>query len=122
MSVEAIIYDAIGTIANGNVFPDIAPAFPSQANPGPPWITYQEVGGQAFNTLDSTTPVLRNSRVAIKVYSLTRGEACAVLEQCFQALANPIVKAVPIGAPISTFEAATLLYGSALDFSITFNV
>jgi hypothetical protein len=42
------------------------------------------------------------------------------MEQAFQALANPVVKAVPIGGPVSTFESDTLLYGSSLDFSITY--
>jgi hypothetical protein len=116
MSAESICYAALSTLANGNVFPDLAPA-----QTAPPWITFQSVGGQAFNNLDGTTPGLRNARMAIKVYSRSRTEANAVLEQCFQALANPVVKAVPIGAPISTFETDTLLYGSSLDFSLTYN-
>lgn len=116
MTAEDIIYGALELLANGNVFPDLAPA-----NTNPPWITFQDVGGQAFNNLDGTTPGLRNSRVAIKVYSRTRGEANAVLEQCFQALANPIVNAVPIGGPVSSFESETLLYGRALDFSLNYN-
>jgi hypothetical protein len=56
----------------------------------------------------------------ITVWSKTRAQSLSIMEQAFQALVNPAVKAVPIGAPVSTFEADTLLYGSRLDFSITY--
>jgi hypothetical protein len=115
MTVEAIVYGALQALAAGSVFPDVAPA----ATPAP-WITYQAVGGQAFPSLDSTTPVLRNQRVQVTVWSKTRANAADLMEQVFEALVNPAVKAVPIGAPVSTFEKDTLLYGSTLDFSITY--
>jgi hypothetical protein len=115
MTAESIIYGALSTLVSGNVFPDVAPA----ATPAP-WITYQAVGGQDFNTVDSETPTTFNARMQITIWSKTRAEAVSIMKQAFQALANPVVKAVPIGGPVSTFEADTLLYGSRLDFSITY--
>jgi hypothetical protein len=115
MTVEAIVYAALSALASGQVFPDIAPA----KTPAP-WITYQAVGGQAFPMLDASTPITRNARVQVNVWAKTRAQAAELMEQAFQALANPVVKAVPIGAPVSTFEPDTLLYGASLDFSITF--
>jgi hypothetical protein len=115
MTAESIVYGALSTLAGGNVFPDIAPAATVA-----PWCTYQSVGGQSFSTIDSVTPVTRNSRMQVTVWAKTRSQAASIMEQAFQALVNPVVKAVPIGAPVSTFEPDTLLYGSSLDFSITF--
>ncbi|CAB3795509.1 DUF3168 domain-containing protein [Pararobbsia alpina] len=115
MTAEAIVYAALETLANGQVFPDVAPA----KTPAP-WITYQAVGGQAFNTVDGETPALRNARMQISVYATTRLGAALIMEQAFQALVNPAVKAVPIGGPVSGFEKDTLLYASTLDFSITY--
>lgn len=117
-TVESIVYGALSPLAGGNVFPDVAPSGFSQG--GQPWVTYQSVGGQSFATVDAATPVLRNARVQVSVWAYTRKQAAELMEQCFQALANPTVRAVPIGAPVSTFEADTLLYGSYLDFSITY--
>lgn len=117
MSAEAIVYAALSALVNGNVFPDLAPA-----QTPPPWICYTAVGGQSYPSLDGTTPGLRNARMQVVVYSRSRSEAASVMEQVFQALANQTVNAVPIGAPVSTFEADTLLYGSSLDFSITFRI
>lgn len=115
MTAESIVYGALSALANGNVYPDVAPAATVA-----PWITYQAVGGQTFVTLDADTPSTRNSRMQVTVWAKTRSQSASIMEQVFQALVNPAVKAVPIGAPVSTFEADTLLYGSTLDFSITY--
>ena len=117
-TVESIVYGALSPLAGGNVFPDVAPSGSAQG--GQPWITYQAVGGQAFATVDAATPVLRNARVQVTVWAYTRKNAAEIMEQCFQALVNPAVRAVPIGAPVSTFEGDTRLYGASLDFSITY--
>jgi hypothetical protein len=116
MTVEAIVYAALSALASGQVFPDVA-----QAKTPAPWITYQAVGGEAYPTVDGATPGLRNARVQVTVWAKTRAQAADLMEQAFQALANPAVKAVPIGAPVSTFEADTLLYGSSLDFSLNYS-
>jgi hypothetical protein len=115
MTVEAIVYGALASLAPVQVFPDVAPG----STPAP-WITYQAVGGQSFATVDAATPVTRNARVQVSVWAKSRLQAAEIMEQAFQALANPVVKAVPIGGPVSTFESDTLLYGSSLDFSITY--
>lgn len=115
MTAEAVVYGALQALASGSVFPDIAPA----ATPAP-WVTYQSVGGVDYATVDSETPSLFNSRMQINVWSKTRAEAASIMKQVYAALVNPAVKGVPVGAPVSTFEADTLLYGSRLDFSINF--
>ena len=116
MTAEAIVYGALESLANGQVYPDVAPP-----NTTAPWITYQSAGGQSFGTVDGATPSTRNARMQIAVWARSRLGAAALMEQAFQALANPTVKAVPIGAPVSVFENDTLLYGSRLDFSLTYS-
>jgi hypothetical protein len=113
MSVEQIVYAALSGLANGSVYPDVAPAHTPA-----PWITYQAVGGQSFATVDAATPTTRNARVQVTAWANTRLGAAALMEQVFQALVNPTVRAIPIGAPMSIYESDTLLYGSRLDFSL----
>jgi hypothetical protein len=116
MSVEQIVYAALSGLANGSVYPDVAPAHTPA-----PWLTYQAVGGQSFATVDAATPTTRNVRVQVTAWANTRLGAAALMEEAFQALVNPSVKAVPIGGPVSTYEPDTLLYGSTLDFSVTYS-
>lgn len=116
MTAEAIVVAALAALAGGQVFPDVAPA-----NTNAPWITFQAAGGQSFSTVDGATPGVRNSRMQVAVWSRSRLEAATIMEQAFQALVNTTVKATPIGAPVSTFEKDTLLYGSTLDFSINYS-
>lgn len=115
MSVEQIVYAALSGLAGGAIYPDVAPA-----QTPPPWVTYQAVGGQAFSTVSASTPATRNARVQLTVWANTRLGAATLMEQVFQALVNPSVKAVPLGAPVSMYESDTLLYGSRLDFSIIY--
>jgi hypothetical protein len=56
----------------------------------------------------------------VTVWAATRLGAALLMEDCYQALVNPTVKAVPLGAPTSLYEVDTLLYGSRLDFSIKY--
>lgn len=115
MTVEAIVFAALGSLAGGNVYPDVAPAHTPA-----PWVTYQAAGGKGSAYVDGTAQVLRNSRVQVTVWASTRMGAANLMESCYQALVNPTVKAVPIGAPTSIYESDTLLYGSRLDFSISY--
>jgi hypothetical protein len=115
MTVEQIVYSALGGLAGGSVYPDVAPAHTPA-----PWVVYQAVGGQGSAYVDGTAQATRNSRVQVTVWSDTRLSAADLMEACYQALVNPTVKAVPIGSPVSIYESDTLLYGSRLDFSITY--
>lgn len=114
-TAEEIVYGALASLADGNVFPDLAP-------PGTPapWITYLAAGGVDHTTLDDTESTL-NARVQIDVWTHSRADTAALMAQVRTALKSPPVRAVPIGAPVSSFESDTLLYGSRLDFSITYS-
>lgn len=114
-SAEAIVYEAIKTLASGGVFPDLAPV-----NTARPFIVFQAVGGQSTNYL-SNTDNLQNARVQISVWADDRLTAVAVMQSVIEALTPAPIFATSIGAPVSTWEFDTKLYGSRLDFSIWWN-
>lgn len=115
MIAEQVIVSALGGLAGVAVYPDVAPG----KTPAP-WVTYQAVGGPDTANLDGTAKMLRSSRMQVTVWADTRMGAALLMENCYQALVNPTVKAVPIGSPVSIYEDDTLLYGSRLDFSIKY--
>jgi hypothetical protein len=111
-SAESITYGALKTLAGGRVYPDVAPASPVK-----PYIVYQSVGGVDETTFDGADS-LQNSRMQVSVWSASRGEAGAIIQQVRAALTAEPVRGVPIGAPVSVYEDDTKLYGSQQDFSI----
>lgn len=113
-SAEAIVAGAIKALVGGRCYPDVAPA-----NTVRPYATYQAVGGQSPNYL-SNTVALQNARMQVNVWADSRASALAVMQSVIAALSGDPVKATTIGAPVSTYEADTKLYGSREDFSIWF--
>ncbi|MGO4278212.1 DUF3168 domain-containing protein [Cupriavidus sp. RAF20_2] len=112
-SAESIIVAALAGL-NVKVYPDVAPAVSTG-----PYITYQAVGGQDTNALDGPAD-LQNARMQVNVWAPTRGAAVSTMRAVFAALTDPTVGGIPIGAPVSTYESDTKLYGSRLDVSIWF--
>lgn len=114
-SAESIVYGAIWTLASGRVYPDEAPLATVR-----PFIVYQAVGGQSTNYL-SNTDNLQNARMQISVWADDRITAGNIMQSVIDALTPAPIFAVTIGAPVSTWEFDTKLYGSRLDFSIWWN-
>lgn len=114
-SAEAIVYGALQSLASGNVYPDVAPG-----GVVAPFIVYQAVGGQSTNYL-SNTDNLQNARVQVAVWANDRLTAVALMQSVISALSGSPIYGVSIGAPVSTWEFDTKLYGSRLDFSIWWN-
>lgn len=118
-SAETIVFGALkALVPNGDgtfrVYPDVAPAGALR-----PYITYQAVGGQSPNYLSSTVD-LQNARMQLNVWADTRAAATTLMQSVIPALTGPGIKAVTIGAPVSSYESDTKLYGSRSDFSIWF--
>lgn len=113
-SAESIVYGALRSLASDRVYPDVAP-------PGVvrPYFTYQAVGGEDANALGGPAD-LQNARMQINAWADTRAEAVSMMRAAYGALTGDAIKAVPIGASASTYEADTKLYGSRLDFSLWF--
>lgn len=118
-SAESTVFAAIkALVPNGDgtfrVYPDVAPAVVLH-----PYITYQAAGGQSPNYLSNTVD-LQNARMQLNVWADSRSAATALMQSVISALTGQAVKATTIGAPVSSYEPDTKLYGSRQDFSIWF--
>jgi len=113
-SAEQIVHDALTALGMGGVYPDVA----SQNAPRP-WFTYQAIGGQSINQLDDVV-ALQNARMQVNAWATTRAAAVAMISAASAALCFEPVLATSIGAPVSTYEPDTKLFGSRQDFSIWF--
>lgn len=116
MTVESNVFDALKTLVTNRVYPDVAPSGAVK-----PYITYQQVGGQAANFLESATVGLRNGRFQINTWATTRAEAMSLCRSAEDAMVtSATLRAYVLGAPVSTYEEDTLLYGARQDFGVWF--
>lgn len=113
-SAEAIVYGALRALVVDRCYPDVGPSGVAR-----PYITYQAVGGQSPNYLSNNVD-LQNARMQINVWADKRSDATSLMQSVIAALTGPAIKAVTIGAPVSSYEPDTKLYGSREDFSIWF--
>lgn len=114
MSEESLINTALKDLVGGRVYPDVAPAGAEA-----PYITYQDVGGQAVGFLDGTVPARQNARVQFAVWSKTRLEAKAMLAAAFAALrATPSMQVSALGSPTTDSDPATGLRCARQDLSV----
>lgn len=114
MSLEPQIFAAIAGLVADRVYPDIAPEKTQL-----PYITYQQVGGDAVNYTDKTVPNSRNARVQVNVWAATRLAASALADQVEDALR--VVTSFDtevLGARVSVYEQDTKLRGARQDFSV----
>jgi len=115
--IETIVFGALkGLVNNGDgtfrCYPDVGPA-----NVVRPYITYQQVSGQSPNILNDVI-AQQNARVQINVWADNRLDASSLMQSVAAILTNATYQGVSLGAPVSTFELDTRLYGSRQDFSI----
>lgn len=114
MTIEEQLYTALEGLAEGRVFPDIAP----QDTPTP-YITYQAVGGEPIDMLDGTIPDKSNVRMQINVWSKSRIEASelgALVELTIrqQTSMQPTV----LTGRVATLDEETQYRGTMQDFSL----
>jgi hypothetical protein len=113
MSLDARIGPVLRPLASGQAYPDVPP--PGIAGP---YITWQQVGGQVVNFVDTATAVSkRNARVQVEAWTDRRSTASALMASAEDAL-KAQVQAFALGAAVSLHEPDLQLYGSRQDFSI----
>jgi hypothetical protein len=113
MSVDAEIFAALSSLAGGRIFPDIAP----EGTPLP-YVTFQQVGGDAVNYLDGSAPGKRNARIQVNVWAETRSSASQLSDQVEDAMrAAHGLQTEVLGARASLYESAKLR-GARQDFSV----
>lgn len=107
MSLETDLSALLKAIC-ARTYPDVAPA-----NTATPYITWQQLGGEALRFGDNTAPDKRNSLMQINVWSKSRIESVTLIRQIEDAVcASSAWQAVPQGEARSTYEPDMLLYGS----------
>lgn len=114
MTVEAQIVTTLTSLVSGRIFPDVAPL-----NTTRPYITYQQIGGQAINYTSADTPNRQNGYFQINTWAATRTAAAALALQIEDAMrAATAFVATPQTAPIAQHEPDLNLYGTIQDFNI----
>lgn len=116
MSLESDLFSALGPMCSNRVFPDVAPIKTAR-----PYVTYQQVGGEAENFLESAVVGKRNARMQINVWADTRAAAMTLCRSIEDTLVtNTTLRAHILGSPVSLYEDETSppLYGTRQDFSI----
>ncbi|MBN3758161.1 DUF3168 domain-containing protein [Paraburkholderia sp. Tr-20389] len=109
------MYAALQQTGCVHIFPDVAPEGTT-----PPWLAYQMVGGQTTAYV-SNRPGLKNARIQISVWAVSRFEAGTLMHRAIAVLCDPPTGITLIGAPISTYEHKTALYGATADFSVWYS-
>lgn len=114
MNVEPAIVRLLSTLADGRVFPDLAPE-----GVHVPFIVYQQVGGQDPSFLENTVPSKRNGRFQLSVWAATRAQASTLGAQIEAAMvAATEFQARPLSAAVYRYEPDTQLRGSSQDFTV----
>lgn len=113
MSLESNLYTVLGAVCP-RTFPDVAPTTTVR-----PYVTYQQIGGEAVNTLDRWVPNKRNARVQVNVWADTRASAVSTLQAIEDAIRMSVLfQGEPESAPTSDYDHDMLVYGSMQDFTI----
>ncbi len=113
MTVEADIKTLL-TLDCPRVFPDFAPVKTPR-----PYVTYQQIGGEAINFTDGAVPSTENGDFQVNVWADSRPEAKALIKAVEVRLRGATQFAVLVlSQPVSDYDADVPVYGSRQDFSI----
>jgi len=113
MSLETELYAVLVSVTP-RVFPDFAPVSTTR-----PYVTFQQIGGEAVNMLDRFTPNKRNASIQVNVWSNTRAEAMTIIQSIEDAIrATTVFQGEPQSAPQADFDADIPVYGASQDFTI----
>ena len=112
MSMESLVYAALGGLVDGEVYPDFAPEGVPR-----PFITFQAVGGNPINFLTGDVPDKERSRVQVSVWAATRLEASDIGKQAENTLRVVAgLQTTVLTGRIATFDEDTELRGTMQDF------
>lgn len=113
MSLESTLFTLLSPIASGRAYPDVTPDSPVF-----PLLTYQQVGGRAFEYLSQTIPDKEHARIQINVWARTRLEASSMARAARAAIIGHTWAAQTYGAPVWDFNSVMKIYGCRQDFGI----
>lgn len=113
MSLESQLFTVLQSVC-ARTFPDFAPTSTAR-----PYVTYQQIGGEAVNFLDRTNPTKRNARVQVNVWADSRASAVTTMLAIEDAIrAATVFQGEPEAAMSADFDADFPVYSAMQDFSI----
>lgn len=105
---------AVLTAICPRTYPDVAPP-----NTALPYITWQQIGGDAITCVDRTFPSKRNALVQVTVWSARRTEAASLIQRCERELIETTAfQASPVAAPAADYDSDMDRRSARQDFSI----
>ena len=114
MTVEASIFNLLKVLVSNRCFPDFAPLGTVR-----PFITFEQVGGEALSFIDGSLPDKKHGRFEIGVYADSRAACAAIALQVESVMAAATVfQSTAIHAPISDYASDVMIYSSTQNFSI----
>ena len=114
--LEEALYAALSPLVSGRVFPDVAPLDTPR-----PYITYQQIGGDAHGYLGKELPDHEHALVQLNIWADTRLQATLVRKLAEANLvAATAFEARPASGPTSQHEPDLTPpgYGTQQDFNI----
>jgi len=111
MTLETDLYTVLHTLCP-RVFTDVAPFDTPR-----PYVIYQQIGGQAYQYLESASPGLLNAYMQISVWDDSRLGANALMRQIEVALVAGM-QTKPQSALQAVHDEGTGRYGAQQDFDI----
>jgi hypothetical protein len=113
MSLESQLFTVLAAVCP-RTYPDFAPTSTTR-----PYVTYQQIGGEAVNFLDRTAPTKRNARVQVSVWADSRTSAVTTMQAIEDAIrAATVFQGEPEAAMTADFDADFPVYSAMQDFTI----
>lgn len=84
-----------------------------------PYLTYQQIGGEAVTFIDSTQPSKENATIQISIWADSRPDAKALIKQVEAVLVAAVdPQCEPLSAASNDFDADMPRYSSRQDWSV----
>ena len=113
MSLESQLFTVLQAVCP-RTYPDFAPATTVR-----PYVTYQQIGGEAVNFVDRLVPNKRNARMQINVWADTRASATTTMQAIEDAIRmSTVFQAEPESAMHCDFDADMPVYAAMQDYNI----
>lgn len=113
MSLESDLYTVLSAVCP-RTFPDFAPTSTVR-----PYVTYQQIGGDAVNFLGREIPNKRNARMQVNVWANTRESAVTTAQAIEDAIRmSTLFQGEPESAMTADYDADFPVYSSSQDFTI----
>lgn len=115
MSFEATITARLRALCGGRAWPDLRLPTVDQALP---FVTWQQVGGDALWFLEGGHPGARVPRIMVHVWGSSRLTVNELMRAIEVDLLGPPLRANAIGALTALYEPVQKLFGARQDFSV----